>query len=166
MTFNIARFVYFGLLSIAVVGCGSDDPEPVPGPGAFAKDFATNASFFTNMTAAKLGSSPHKEVQIWYSTNVNGLIEESTFTVPVGTVSIKTANMDGIAGVDAYAVMVKKPAGYDTANGDWHYEMRMPDGTIMNDPMTNQPMSGPIPMCIECHAAAKAKDYLAGTTLR
>ena len=65
-----------------------------------------------------------------------------------------------------YAVMVKQEAGYFPDGGDWMYEMRMLDGSIMDDEESGMPMSGPIAMCAGCHAAASATDYLAATTLR
>lgn len=165
---QFVKTLVFALCAIAAAAC-TDDGEAVvadPGPGAYVADYANNSMFFTNMAAPKMGDSPHKEVQIWYSSNVKELIKQRSFTVPVGTVSIKTANVDGKPGVDAVVVMVKKDAGFDAANGDWHYEMRSPDGAMMNDPMTNQPMAGAIAMCIGCHKAYKAKDYLGGTTLQ
>jgi hypothetical protein len=59
------------------------------------------------------------------------------------------------------AVMVKQATGYDPAHDDWYYKMRDPYGNVMPEPK-----AGKIDMCISCHAAAAAKDYLAGTALK
>ncbi|MBK8172870.1 MAG: hypothetical protein IPK60_21400 [Sandaracinaceae bacterium] len=163
------------LILVTAVGCGSQSSEPdestdggalQAGPGAFTEDFRINPDFATRMAAPVVGTSPHGEVQIWYSTNIESVLGDATITVLRGTVSIKTSNGDGVAGVDALAVMIKQAPGYDPDNGDWLYEMRTPDGVVMNDPESGMPMSGRIPMCIQCHRGYQETDYLAGTSLR
>ena len=69
--------------------------------------------------------------------------------------------MDGDGKLDGIAVMIKKEAGYDAANGDWYYDMRDTKGAIMPDPP-----AGKIAMCIGCHGGYKSTDYLSGTKLR
>lgn len=146
--------IALAVLSLSACGAG-------PGPGEFKADFKSNSSFFTNMKAAAKGSSPHGTQQTWYSSNVQGLLSGASFTVPEGTVAIKEFDMMSDGTMDGYAVMVKKAAGYDTANNDWYYEMRMLDGTVMADPPAGKTM-----MCIECHVASKATDFLAATKLK
>lgn len=146
-------------------GSDGDDDDLAEGPGAFVADFATSEDFVTRMAAPVTGDSPHGRVQIWYSRNVESLLDLTTFTVPVGTVSIKTS-LDDDGAILNHTVMVKEPAGFDPDNGDWRYEMRGPDGAIATDPDSGEPMNGAIAMCIGCHQAAAATDYLAGTGLR
>jgi hypothetical protein len=131
-------------------------PTTSTGPGAFAPDFETSADFFTLMAGPVDGGSVHEVVQIWYSTNARTLIESGgAFTAPVGTVAIKPqTNSAG----DAIVVMIKQPAGYDPANGDWLYEQRDAAGALVN--------SGPLAGCIACHVGWPDTDYLAGTELR
>lgn len=131
------------------------------GPGAFSLDFKTNTDFFTLMSTRVMGTSPHGAQQTWYSTNIQELVDSASFTAPVGTVAIKEFDMANDGEPDGLAVMIKKPAGYDTANGDWYYEMRMLDGTVMADPP-----AGPIAMCIGCHVNSVSTDYLAATQIR
>ncbi len=50
-------------------------------------------------------------------------------------------------------VMVKMPAGYDTANGDWWYASYDASGTRMGE-------NGKLPTCIVCHKRAAEIDYL------
>ncbi|MGE0175026.1 MAG: hypothetical protein AB7T49_19690 [Oligoflexales bacterium] len=138
----------------------TNEPRSGNGPGKFLTEFKNSAEFFTNMKTPYMGTSPHKEVQIWYSANVRDLIKKSSFAVPPGTVSIKEFNNDGKAGHDGVAVMIKKEPGYDSENNDWYYEMRDMYGAVMKDPAP-----GKIQMCISCHAAGKSTDYLAGTKL-
>ncbi|MFO0601126.1 MAG: hypothetical protein U0228_37805 [Myxococcaceae bacterium] len=151
---RLSLLAAFTAASLTACGAG-------PGPGEFKADFKTNAQFFTNMKAAAKGTSPHGTQQTWYSTNVQGLLSGTSFTVPEGTVAIKEFDMMSDGTMDGYAVMVKKPAGYDAANNDWYYEMRMLDGTVMSDPPAGKTM-----MCIECHVASKATDFLSGTKLK
>jgi hypothetical protein len=155
------------MAGVLLVGCGDDDkgtnaaPGPEPGPGAYQADYRTSSAFYTLMSGMKPGNSPHGRVQIWYSVNVRELLSQSTFRAPPGTVSIKPYDMDADGVEDGVAVMVKKESGYDPTHGDWYYEMRGTNGSLMADPAP-----GPIAMCVGCHAAASAKDYLAGTALR
>lgn len=150
------------ILPFVMVACDSgDEKEPTTTSGGFKADFATSSAFFTLMEGPETGNSPHSTVQIWYSADLRSRIENESFTAPVGATSIKEVDMDDDGTLDAYAVMVKREAGYDTANNDWYYEMRMPDGTVMADPP-----AGKTAMCIGCHAASAATDYLAGTRLR
>ncbi|TWW12790.1 hypothetical protein E3A20_00250 [Planctomyces bekefii] len=127
------------------------------GPGAFNLNFRSSADFFTNMASSYEGRSPHGQVRIWYSTNIRDMINRATFKAPVGTVAIKKfQNTKG----SGFAVMIKKSPGYDPKNHDWYFEMRQDDGTIAADPAP-----GKIAECAACHAAAQAKDFLAGTEL-
>lgn len=165
------------VLVILSGGCGDDSTEGAggsgsgggssstgvaaePGPGDFAADFETSSAFFTKMAAPVMGTSPHGTQQTWYSANVRELIESSSFTVPEGTVSIKRFDRDSDGTNDGLAVMIKKEAGYDAANNDWYYDMRMLDGSIMPDPP-----AGKIGVCIDCHKKDAATDYLAATGL-
>lgn len=154
--------VFFVVASFAA--CSSDN-ELSPGPGTFDPAYATSSSYITRMSGPVLGTSPHKEVQIWYSANIDPALDDDSLTAPVGTVAVKTANMDDQPGIDAIVVMVKKEKGYDSANGDWYYDMRTPAGAIMNDDKGN-PVSGKVAMCINCHQGFKTTDYLGGTKLR
>ena len=154
-------------LGLVVAGCGDDDENgtapttPQNGPGAFQADYRTSSSFYTRMSQMTPGTSPHGKVQIWYSSNARDILSQSTFEVPVGTVAIKPFDGDADGTTDGIAVMVKKVAGYDATHNDWYYEMRDAAGVLMTEPAP-----GPNAMCSGCHAAASAKDYLAGTALR
>jgi hypothetical protein len=145
----------------ATGGSGTGGSALVEGPGEFAIDYETSPDFFTAMSGPKPGGSPHGTQQTWYSTNLEPVIDANAFEAPVGTVSIKRFDMDGDGTDDGLAVMIKREAGYDSANADWYYDMRMLDGTIMADPP-----AGKIAMCIDCHQGYAATDYLAGTKVR
>ncbi len=154
-------------LAIILGGCGNEEdkkptaPGAETGPGAFRADFQTSSAFFTSMASMRQGTSPHGKVRIWYSANARAMLGGPSFTVPEGTVAIKTFDNDDAEGIDGIAVMIKKPAGFDPAHQDWHYEMRDPNGNLMSDPPP-----GPIDMCIGCHDGCEEKDYLCGTVLR
>jgi hypothetical protein len=57
------------------------------------------------------------------------------------------------ATVDQLTVMVKMPAGYDPANGDWWYARYERTGAV-------QLSAGKLPECIACHQQAAQTDYL------
>lgn len=159
------------MATLGLFACGDDaavttgDGEPTTeaarGPGSFVADFKSSDDFFTNMSAAVKGSSPHGAQQTWYSSNVREVIEKSSFVVPEGTVAIKEFDMMSDGSADGFAVMVKREAGYDAENNDWYYEMRMLDGTVMADPP-----AGKTAMCIGCHESSSSTDFLAATKLR
>ena len=149
---------------IAVLVCLVAFGMAIIATGEFKADFEKSGEFFSLMSGMKQGKSPHGMVQIWYSNNLKDIIGKPAFKAPVGSMSIKPFNNDGKPGIDGIAVMIKKEAGYDKENGDWLYEMRTPKGEIMKK--MGMPMAGKIKMCIGCHSAASAKDYLAGTEMR
>lgn len=101
------------------------------GPGEFRADYKTSSEFFTLMTGAKEGLSPHGIQQTWYSSNIKELIEQESFTAPEGTVAIKEFDMDKDGALDGLAVMIKRAPGFDADNGDWYYDMRSLDGQVM-----------------------------------
>ena len=69
---------------------------------------------------------------------------------PAGSVIVKEKVNDNgkVTGVGG---MIKRPAGFDPTNGDWEY--------FYSDPQAGFTM-GKIKNCAECHADAKAKDYV------
>jgi hypothetical protein len=153
----------------AVADSGTDASAVVEtgeGPGQFVAEFETSADFFTNMDAALPGSSPHGTQQTWYSTNLQEAIDGGTpFVAGVGSVSIKRFDMMDDGEADGYAIMIRQEDGYFPEGGDWLYEMRMLDGTVMNDPEMGMPMSGPIQMCASCHSAGADTSFLLATRL-
>ena len=74
-------------------------------------------------------------------------------TLPVGSSVIKEKYKDGLETMDAYAVMVKREAGYDPAGGDWEYAYvtLAPERKVTRGRLTE---------CSGCHASAKQGDYL------
>jgi hypothetical protein len=74
--------------------------------------------------------------------------------MPVGAVVVKEKYGYASGPLVAYALMIKREPGYDPENGDWQYayvSLSRPDKTVTE---------GRLKSCIDCHAGAKAKDYL------
>jgi len=75
--------------------------------------------------------------------------------LPVGAVVVKEKYMDRLASgpMQAYAVMVKREAGYDPGGGDWEYAyVRLaPEREVSR---------GRLAECAGCHASARDRDYL------
>lgn len=152
---KLSRLLFFFVAATAVLACGGG-----AAPGAFQPDFKTSGDFFTRMQGLEKGESPHGTVRIWYSTSLERSLGKADMPAPEGSVSIKEFDMQSDGTLDGFAVMVKREAGYDPENGDWYYEMRDASGNVMTDPP-----AGKTEMCIGCHSAARATDFLAGTTL-
>jgi len=158
------------VLPLAAASCGADDPGAAnrvlaEGPGEFELDFRDNAAYFTQMDGPQDGRSPHGLVQIWYSENIRELLAEDEFVVPLGTVSLKTGDPDKDGEINAITVMIKRSPGFDPDNGDWEYQMRNPQGGIVQNDEGDL-VQGAVEMCIDCHGASSRTDFLAGTRIR
>jgi len=130
------------------------------GPGGFDPAYRTSPDFFT-MTNELIVGQEGLAVRIWYSTNIQSLVDLDAFAVPQGTTSIQEVDQDGEGTFDIITVMVKMDEGYDPLNNDWYYETRTPDGSLRA-----LPPPGRIQSCIDCHRDFAATDFLGGTKLR
>ena len=80
---------------------------------------------------------------------------------PVGTIIVKhLKNSEGI--VEERTAVVKRGNDFNAEGGDWEWLKLAPDGKIARDENGNAMrganlMNG---MCLQCHTAAKAKDYV------
>ena len=75
--------------------------------------------------------------------------------LPVGSVVVKEKYRD-IAAKEpmvAYAVMTKRPAGYDPTGGDWEYAFV----TLKPERKVTR---GKLVECATCHVEAKERDFL------
>ena len=75
-------------------------------------------------------------------------------TFPVGSVVVKQKTIPGHDTNNGVGGMVKRPAGYDPAHGDWKY-------FYFESPKKIE--SGRIASCVQCHDSAKEKDHVFGT---
>jgi hypothetical protein len=87
---------------------------------------------------------------------------------PVGSVIIKRKSIHGYnmgnssnrvqpAANTGVGGMIKRPPGYDPANGDWEY-------FYFENPKKIE--SGRIASCVQCHVSAKGSDYVFGSWQR
>jgi hypothetical protein len=82
------------------------------------------------------------------------MLEQKTPKFPVGSVIIK----EKLASKEARSpelstVMVKHPAGYNPAQGDWEY-------MVLNGSATKVESSGKLESCISCHAGQSGEGYV------
>jgi hypothetical protein len=115
--------------------------------------------------AARKVSGPHAHtaITIYMNDPAADAFRQATTPYPVGSVVVKqkaalsfrtttqpnkmTKPHDGVGG------MIKRPAGYDPANGDWEY-------FYFEDPAKLE--TGRIESCVQCHQSAAAKDHVFG----
>jgi hypothetical protein len=139
----------------------ADLPALDEGPGEFDPDFATSDAFFTRMAEPRVGlaSSPHNVVQIFYSKNIEPVIEQDSFEAPPGTVAIKTQDSNDSGSIDTIMVMIKQEPGSSPETDDWLYQRRRANGNL------DAEGSPALDFCVACHAGWPETDALAGTTL-
>jgi hypothetical protein len=136
---------------------GAEAGCPSSGPGAFKADFESSKMFFTNMSEPKVGldGSPHGVMRIHYSTNIQELIMKETFTAPTGTVAVKTQGYEAGEYKDIL-VMIKKAKGTLPDAGDWFFEVRDPEGKLVQGDQKE------LAFCAECHSHFPETDWLPG----
>ena len=145
---------------------GTAGVELEEGPGAFDPNFETSSEFVTRMPelAPGLPDSPHMDVQIYYSRNIEPVLGSEAFEpLPQGTVAIKKQDRTGDGTVDQLMVMIKKPPGTDADRGDWSWEQRDPTSFEIVSASEADPSFRDF--CANCHVGFDRTDWLAGTTL-
>jgi hypothetical protein len=115
--------------------------------------------------AARVTSGPHANtaILIYMNKPAADAFRTSSTAFPIGAVVVKQKMLYGYRDDDGKWIrtaatgvggMVKRPAGYDPSHGDWEY-------FYFEDPKKIE--SGHISSCVQCHEAAKSKDYVFGT---
>lgn len=93
-------------------------------------------------------------LHVYANPRAASVIDQRTPVFPTGTTIVKEKHAgNGLGGTTISAIggMIKRAPGYDTANGDWEY---------FYFGGANEFATGRISTCIECHRAAKARDYV------
>ncbi len=101
--------------------------------------------------AARKRSGPHTMslVMIYMNPPAAAAFSRQSAAYPVGAIVVKEKS-----GTDAgVGGMIKRPPGFDAANGDWEY-------FYFEDPA--KIAEGRIASCIQCHAGAAATDHVFG----
>lgn len=160
------------LCAVVVLTSCSDEKTTAPTPEtefvAQDKDFANYRTWFQPKGAPLRGADPSGFLNGAHEENNDKItrrifINSATATLsngqyPKGTILVKEMKHDdtGVVGVMA---MVKRGAGFNSANNGWDWYILGNDGKIQTDASTHGAnlMNG---MCNGCHAGAKANDYL------
>jgi len=116
-----------------------------------AENYEKNWKHWPGKQPKYQGREPHGAL---LSTYLNAAafdaLSKKAGTMPAGSIIVKENYMpDGK--LDAYTVMYKVQ-GFDAANNDWFWIKYKADGTIEAE--------GKVDMCIGCHTAQKANDYI------
>lgn len=154
----IAAPVIVGL--IAAFGYGNGTPGDKDMPGTDAEDFweyisekneYKNWNAWPGKTGMYEGQSPHGEfLKLYVNKKAYKALEKGKETMPNHAIIVKE-NYNKKRELVAITPMYKVE-GYDMENADWYWTKYGKDGKIM--------ASGKVQSCIECHAKAKATDYL------
>jgi hypothetical protein len=111
----------------------------------------------------KFGPHANTAILIYMNKLAANAFRTNASAFPVGAVVVKQKMLCGYRDDDGKWVhpadtgvggMIKRPAGYDTSHGDWEY-FYFEDAKKIE--------SGRISSCVQCHEAAKSKDYVFGT---
>ena len=110
----------------------------------------------------KYGPHANATILIYMNTPAANVFGTNATAYPVGSVIVKQKEVSGYRENGKWVYdqkngvggMVKRPAGYDPAHGDWEY-------FYFEDPKKIE--SGQITSCVQCHEAAKDKDHVFGT---
>jgi hypothetical protein len=113
--------------------------------------------------AAEKANGPHASYSILVRVSPSGATSfREGANLPEGAVVVKEKhlvnNLSGTSSFNAYAFMIKREAGYDTANGDWEYAF------VSLNPK-RKVTRGKLAECSKCHAKASEHDYLFRTSL-
>ncbi len=110
----------------------------------------TNWSLWPGTSKFSPGNAPHGALVTTYVNDIAGNSINAQNGMADGSIIVKENYMADktLAGL----TVMYKIKGYNSAAGDWYWVNYKPDGTSM--------ASGQVQMCIDCHAQAKANDYL------
>lgn len=110
----------------------------------------------------KYGPHAHTGILIYMNEPAAKAFGGTGSAFPVGAVIVKQKTLLGYRNAEGKEIrqaakgvggMIKRPAGYDPAHGDWEY-------FYFEDPKKIE--SGRIESCVQCHSAAKDKGYVFG----
>ena len=152
-----------GALVLVLAACMSTEPDP---DATQVDDFAqylswskVNAQTVSGDATGVLGNAhggPRGFREVYINATGKPTSDgQAALPYPVGTTLVKethSAQNEAKGRLTDLTIMVKRGAGYDSANGDWEYLMVTPAMRIRSQ--------GRIGMCINCHAAAITDDYV------
>jgi len=179
--------IILSLFTALLIWAQSSPPSP-PEPQVSISEIATNFTHYQQITksavlvnrelallcrgvskqdvdAARVKFGPHANTAIFIYMNKPAAAAFGTNAseFPVGSVIVKQKSHQGYIDKNGLRVreadsgvggMVKRPPGYDPKHGDWEY-------FYFED--TKKIETGRIASCVQCHEAAKEKDYVFGT---
>lgn len=128
------------------------DEFPLVTPTPVLVDPLVAAACTTSAEPVQFGG-PHAESAISIYVNDlarSALNESSPFQPGAVIVKLKHRNAGRPRGKEAVGGMIKRNPGYDPGGEDWEF-FYQEDGKLE---------SGPLPSCVQCHAAASKRDHV------
>jgi len=97
------------------------------------------------------GTEPHGMLLTTYVNRIaSDALTNGASALPAGAIIVKENYMPD--SMFAAATVMHKVPGYDAQNGDWYWAKYDPNGVVED--------AGRAPMCQQCHAAARQRDYV------
>jgi len=121
------------------------------------ENYAKNWKMLPGTKAFYAGKEPHGALLTTYVNKIAyTAIKEKKGMLPDGAIVVKE-NYSADKKLGALTVMYKVK-GYNPQAGDWFWVKYLPDGKVA--------VEGKVDACINCHASAKANDYVTTAPLK
>jgi hypothetical protein len=121
-------------------------PEPLVVSWRIAVDCMAPAPSVMAEEESRFGPHTGAFINLYVNDAAKQAMAAGAGAYPLGAVIVKEK-----VGQDAVGGMVKRPPGFDPANGDWEYFYASRGGAFSTGRLAN---------CIACHAQAKSADYV------
>jgi len=97
------------------------------------------------------GTEPHGMLLTTYVNRIaSDALTNGASMLPAGAIIVKENYMPD--STFAAATVMHKVPGYDAGNGDWYWAKYDPNGVVVD--------AGRAPMCQQCHAAQRQRDFV------
>jgi hypothetical protein len=125
-------------------------PAPIPVSPDIAIRCTTPSAAALAADERRAGPHSNAYVNLYVNAIAKQAIADEAARFPVGAVIVKEKLQNGTA-VAVIGGMVKRPQGFDPANGDWEYFYAALTGGFA---------SGRLESCISCHSQPAARDHV------
>lgn len=166
------RMFWVVVAAVSAGACAADEEqqiepldEVVQQPAALSAPDTTAAALWAHLQDADYrswpmfpgrgelysGTEPHGMLLTTYVNDIaRDALTNGASTLPAGAIIVKENYMPD--STFAAATVMHKVPGYDAQNGDWYWAKYDPSGVVED--------AGRAPMCQQCHAAQRQRDFV------